>query len=194
MANQPVNIRQRGVQSRQLIEIRDRLNNGEVITHVLNIKVSDEPSNRTHAASLRNLLKREIWEIPLNQIVDFFGQQIPAVVTWTMPGVTNCSAYYFTATYLNDLALARHTREALATICTRIRQQHPEFGNDWGIAYLITRPLDFLNQQMLHGQFDGNLAAPPIQGDGGEVEDDDEEEEWIMWTFAIQNGFFLHTF
>ena len=35
-----------------------------------------------------------------------------------MPGVRFSSAYYYTATYLNDLALAQHTRMALSTICT----------------------------------------------------------------------------
>ena len=106
----------------------------------------------------------------------FNHQQIPAVVTWDMPVVRFSSAYYYTATYLNDLALAQHTCMALSTICTAIRQQHPEFGNDWEIVYLVTKPLDFLNQTMSHGYLDLPNAGAASKGDDNDNEDDEGEE------------------
>lgn len=172
-----VNVRQPGFQSRQLIHIRDGLNEGLLITHILNIRVSNEPSNINHARSLRNLLKIAIYQVPWRQTIAFNQQAIPAMVTWVMPGVRHSSAYYYTATYLNDLALAQHTRLALSGVCSSIRQQHPEFGDDWDIVYLITKPLEFLNQQMNHGEL-GACASGRVENeeDNG-VEDDEEEEE-----------------
>lgn len=172
-----VDIRQPGVQSRQLIRIRDSLNQGVLITHILSIKVSNEPVDRSHARLLRNLLKISIWQVPLGQVIVFNQQQIPAIVTWVMPGVRSSTAYYYTATYLNDLALAQHTRLALSVICDAIRQQHPEFGNAWEVAYLITKPLDFLNQPMPHGNLELPNANNDQDGDDEDDEDEDEEEE-----------------
>jgi hypothetical protein len=169
----PLNIRQPGVESRQLIHIRDSLNQGVLITHILNIKISNEPVDRNHARILRNLIKIGIHRVPLGQNILFNQQLVAAVVIWDMPGVTLSSAYYYTATYLNDLALALHTRLALATICAAIRQHHPEFGNNWGISYLVTKPLDFLNQQLLHG----DLALPNNGVDNTEEDNDDVEED-----------------
>jgi hypothetical protein len=174
-------IRQPGSQSRQLIQIRDSLNQGVLITHILNIKVSNEPADRNHARLLKSLLKIFIWQVPLGQNIVFNHQQIAAVVTWVMPGVRHSSAYYYTATYLNDLALAQHTRSALSAISNAIRQQHPEFGNQWGLAYLITKPLDFLNQQnIVHGdlEVDANFQANGGEDDEEDDEDDDDDEEY----------------
>ncbi len=167
--NQQVNTRQRSIQSRQLIEIRDQLNNGTLITHVLNIQVSDEPLDRNHANSLRKALKRAIWRQPLNKNFLFNGMPVNAVVTWDMPLKISTSAYYYTATFLNDLALAAHMRSALADIEDTIKLQNPQFGNTWGIAYLITKPLDFLNQVQPHG-------AVGIEEDDKEEEEEEEEE------------------
>lgn len=174
-----VSIRLPDAQSHPLILIRDALNQGVLITHILNIKVSNEPVDRNHARSLRNFLKVGIHRVPLGQNIVFNQQQVPAIVKWDMPGVRESSPYFYTATYLNDLALAQHTRLALANICNTIRQHHPEFGNDWGIAYLITKPLDFLNQHFAHGE----LATPDAEvnnnpgGQNNNFEDDEEEEE-----------------
>jgi hypothetical protein len=68
---------------------------------------------------------------------------------------------------------------ALSEVCSSIRQQHPEFGDDWDIVYLITKPLEFLNQQMNHGEL-GTCASGRVGNeDKNDAEDNEDEEEEV---------------
>jgi hypothetical protein len=154
-----------------MIQIRDSINNGVLITHILNVKVSVEPLDRNFSNQLRRKLKEHIWNVPLNHVVNFNGQNFSVIVTWVMPGAVSQTAYYYTASAYNDIAVALHTRIALSTICNSIRVQNPQFGNDWAIAYLISKPLEFLNQRSLL------LQANNPENNGNENDDEDFNSE-----------------
>jgi hypothetical protein len=165
-----VDIRMRGNQSRHLIEIRDRLNGGVLITHILNIKLSNEPRNNTHSGQIRRMLKQGLWNICVTQNVEFPPRSnifMPMNVCWEMPNVGSHCAYYFCVSPYNDISVAQHAKLTISSICDTIRRNHPEFGNDWGVAYLLSKPLDFLNQ------INPVLANVRVHSD---TEDDDDEE------------------
>eukprot|EP00595_Chromulina_sp_UTEXLB2642_P003447 CAMPEP_0196761756 /NCGR_PEP_ID=MMETSP1095-20130614/1059_1 /TAXON_ID=96789 ORGANISM="Chromulina nebulosa, Strain UTEXLB2642" /NCGR_SAMPLE_ID=MMETSP1095 /ASSEMBLY_ACC=CAM_ASM_000446 /LENGTH=98 /DNA_ID=CAMNT_0042111689 /DNA_START=262 /DNA_END=558 /DNA_ORIENTATION=- len=92
-------------------------------------------------------------------------------ITWVMPGARRSTAYYYTATYLNDLAVARHSRIALKRIADNIRAQNPQYGNGWELAYLISKPLDFLNQPVYPA------VTEAVNEDEEDVEDEEDEDE-----------------
>ena len=51
-----VDIKQRERQCSQLIELRNKLNAGVLITHILNVKISNQPQDVTYASKLRRKL------------------------------------------------------------------------------------------------------------------------------------------
>ena len=137
-----VNIRQQGIQSRQLNEIRDQLNQNVLISHILNINVSFETQN---GEALRKELKNKICDVPLSENVDHNGSLFPVSIKWVMPNAGSTSAYYYAVNlpYVDSI-VASHTKIVLGNICRSIRAMFPEFGLDWGITYLISKPLQYL--------------------------------------------------
>jgi hypothetical protein len=137
-----VDIRSRGVQAKHLIEIRDQLNAGVRMSHILNIKLTGETTS--DQAYIYEILKREIWNVQLNEVVNYYGQIISVQITWTMPNAERTCAYYYTDCAYNDEIVALHTKSALRRITQRIRRDHQNYGATWGIAYLLTKPLNYL--------------------------------------------------
>lgn len=171
----------RGSQSRRLFEIRDQLRAGLNISHVLYVKVSDEPDNREHANAIRREIKSRIRNVEHQQIVQHNGGNLPVTIVWTMHDAGTMSAYYYAINLpCIDEIVGRHTRQMLSVVCNAIRGQHPEYGQAWGIAYLVTKPLALLQAMP---QEDLPPPPPPV----GDVEsmaisdanqgDDEEEDE-----------------
>lgn len=71
---------------RHLIEIRDQLRAGQNISHILNVKVTNEPDNREHANAIRREIKNRIWNVQHQQIVQHNGGNLPVTIMWTMLG------------------------------------------------------------------------------------------------------------
>jgi hypothetical protein len=116
-----------------------------------------------------------IFNNALQEIVMYNQAPFTAVITWTMSGIPNrggTSAYYFAVAlpYVDEI-VAEHTKLTIARIGNAIRQEHPLLGNDWGIAFLITKPLQYL--------MGIPVIAPlaPLEGEEEEVDDKEEEEE-----------------
>ena len=164
-----VDIKQKGHQSSQLIEIRDKLNKGILITHILHVQISDQPQDPKVASTLQRKIFLKLGNKPYRRHIIFNGQQIEVEMLWNVPGKNlRTSAYYYTSSYLSDIAVALHTKILLSEICNAIRAASGSLGNKWGIAYIISKPLEFLNQPILHGAID--------EGKEEDVEDDEEEE------------------
>lgn len=98
-----------------------------------------------------------------------------------MPDAGTMSAYYYAINlpYIDEI-VGRHTRQMLSVVCNAIRGQHPEYGQAWGIAYLVTKPLALLQAMPQED------LLPPSLLDGGvgmmsimdaNQEDDEEEDE-----------------
>lgn len=165
----------RGSQSRGLIEIRDQLLLGVNISHVLNVKVSNKPALREYADAIRRELKTRIWNVQYTLDVIHNGHVLPNVsITWTMNDVGVMSAYYFAVhlPYIDEV-IGNHTRLMLSHVCTSIRVLHPEYGNNWGLAYLVTKPLALFQAMpqldVIIPQIVQKMAIE-IDGDGGEDE------------------------
>ena len=178
--NGVVNIRQRGNQgnqSKHLVEISERIAAGTPISHILNYRLSQEPTNKAHASDIRKILKTAVWEQQnFEQVETIPGVCVSIPVLWRMPTAGSTCAYYYTDagfTY-SDSAIKKHTRMMLQRLTSQIRGFHPEYGTDWGLAYLVTRALDAAVLQEGHAnQSDGAVGGA---GDGDGDDDDDEEE------------------
>eukprot|EP01041_Mallomonas_annulata_P010956 gene10956-22888_t len=170
-----VSIRQRGRQSKQLVEIVGQLAAGTPMTHILNYKVSTQTQTESQALAIRRALRDSIWEQTITEqiaaVVARPNRLYPVPVTWSMPNAGATCAYYYTDAGLifSDQAIQRHTQLLLSRITSRIRLQHPEYGNDWGLAFLVSRVLD--------AAFLAPMAAPQVMLDAASKEEDDEEEE-----------------
>ena len=175
LENGAVNIRQRGNQSKHLVEISERIAAGTQISHILNYKLSHEPTNKAYASEIRKMLKSAVWEQQnFEQVETIPGVAVNIPVMWRMPTAGTTCAYYYTNagfTY-SDSAIKKHTRMMLQRLTSQIRAHHPEYGTDWGLAYLVTRALDAAVLQEAPGIHLGGGAV----GGADDDEDDDEEE------------------
>ena len=161
------NVNQRERQSKHLVEISGQLALGTPITHVLNYKISKEPIDGNHAKNIRTILRNQILNVIITEPVEVIpGAIYPVQVKWEMPGAgSTCAYYYSNAGFLfSDFAIQKHTTVVLRNLTALIRTQHPEFGNDWGLAFLVTRVLAGVHIQL--------QIAP-----GGEENEEEEEEE-----------------
>eukprot|EP01036_Dinobryon_divergens_P043432 gene43432-57816_t len=84
-----VSIRQRGRQSKQLVEIVGQLAAGTPMTHILNYKVSTQTQTESQALAIRRALRDSIWEQTITEqiaaVVARPNRLYPVPVTWSMP-------------------------------------------------------------------------------------------------------------
>ena len=135
--------------------IKDVMNGWERITHILNWKVSNEGPKKV-GNHIRRIVYRSI-----HSVRHFFpspdGDAIG--ITWKMPGVRS-SAYYYTASIYSDVVTAEHTKTLLRHLVNHVKT-HPDtqylrdmegYADSWGIAYLVTRPLEYLGAPVAAGE------------------------------------------
>lgn len=184
-------IQQPGSRSRRLVEIMNQITNGLLISHILNVKVSNEPQDPNQARQIRREIKQAIWNVQNMHYVMHNGQPFPVGITWTMVDAGQTCAYYYAVNLpYADSVVENHTRVMLNAIVNQIRQDHPAYGINWGIAYLVTRPLaifqpipavPIVGAQVV--QQIGNGVQMALQGQNQQLaaadgnEEDDEEEE-----------------
>ena len=169
----------RGKQSRHLIDIRDQLRAGVNISHILYVKVTNEPENKDLANAIREEMKRRIWNVVHLEIVVHNGGNLPVSITWTINNVGDMSAYYYAINlpYIDEI-VCKHTQQMLSVVCNEILAAQPEYGQDWGIAYLVTKPLAVLQAMVQEDLF----PPPPVVGGieamaAAEEEEKEKEEE-----------------
>ena len=174
---QEVNIAQRGNQSKHLVEISAQIAAGTLISHILNYKLSQEPNDRQHAFRIRRILKQSIWNSQIIENIPILPNNAlltPVPVTWSMPTAGSTCAYYYTgAGYIySDIAIREHTNQMLQRLTNQIRAQHPEFGNTWGLSYIVTKAVGAAVLQL-----NNNAIGQHNDGDNEEEEEDEDEEE-----------------
>lgn len=178
-------VRQRGNQSKRLVDIMNQITNGVLISHILNMRVSNEPQDPNEALQIRRMLKKAIWNVPNMHMIMHNGQPFPVGITWTMVNVGQTCAYYYAVNLpYSDSVVENHSRVMMNTIVNQIRQNHPEYGNDWGIAYLVTRPLALFQPipavPIVGGQNVQQIGGVAMQNQhlqAAELDDAEEEEE-----------------
>lgn len=133
-------------QTKQILVIRNRIDRGLLITHILNVKISNQPTKKGDANRIRQLLKQRLWDNDITQNIEFppaSGEFIPITIKWVMPNAGSECAYYYCVTHCNDLIVEEHVRLTIHAICNAIYQENRQFGTDWGAAYLLSKPLEF---------------------------------------------------
>jgi hypothetical protein len=163
---QQVNIAQRGNQSKHLVEISAQIAAGTLISHILNYKLSQEPNDRQHAFRIRRMLKQSIWNSQIIENIPILPNNAlltPVPITWTMStaGSTCTDAGYI----YSDMAIREHTSRMLQRLTNQIRAQNPEFGNTWGLSYIVAKAVGAAVLQLNNN--------PIVQHNN----DDEEEEE-----------------
>jgi hypothetical protein len=117
--------------------------------------VSNEVPNKVGNA-IRKVVYRSI-----HSVRHFFVNDAgdPIGITWNMPRVKS-SAYYYANSIYNDITTADHTKTLLSKIVNYIKR-HPDtaqiralegYTDEWGIVYLITRPLEYLGGPVAAGE------------------------------------------
>lgn len=164
-----------------LDEIFEQVAAGTQISHILHYKISEEPLNIQHASHIKKLLKGNIWNVQIIEHVPLIaGASYPVPITWTMPNAGATCVYYYTSAgaLFSDHAIKVHTEQMLTRLTAFIRAQHPEFGNSWKLTHLVTKVTGAADLAGDAGLFTmhAHLAEVP-GGEGGEVDEDEVEEE-----------------
>ena len=148
-------IKQSGKQSKHLNTIKDAINRGEIITHILNWKVSNEPNNE-----IGNTIRKVFYDDVNNENNIFIVENNPGIrIMWNMPNTQSSSAYYYTNSIYNDHITAAHAKLMLRGFINKIKnhvnyfnlREKDGYNNNWGISYLVTRPLNYGMDQVAAG-------------------------------------------
>ena len=133
-------------ESKHLNVIKDVMNRGEIISHILNWKVSNQPSNAV-GTEIRKIAHRMIHNIPNMYSV---GGHVDIMIRWVMPDVTN-SSYYYTDSIYSDRITKEHVKIMMQTLVRHVKENlqcaplrgREDYHPNWGVSYLVTKPLEY---------------------------------------------------
>ena len=132
-------INMNGQQSFLLNDIKQHIRLGGNVSHILNVKVSREPSNEV-VSRIRQHIFGIIQGNPITKLIH--GMNV--TITWRST-VTTSSDYYHADVggMLGDVAVKRHTEMLLHDILLDLNSNFDDiFANgNTGLAFLISRPL-----------------------------------------------------
>lgn len=130
----------------QMQEIHSQLKNNVLISHIINIQISDEPKNKDLAHQLRKEISKRLNNVQLLENVLHNGIVFPVAITWLMSisADTNCLFYAVNIPFVDSI-IASHTNKILKNICLSIQTMFPHFGHEWDVTYMITKPLTYLS-------------------------------------------------
>ena len=131
-------INMNGQQSFLLNEIKNEIRNGRNVTHILNVKVSNQQDN-DNGNRIRKEIFRRIRGIAITKTIS----TVPVSITWCS-GAHSTSAYYYANIPLfTDVVVKKHTELLLRDILIAIDTQfNMVFTNGLtGLAFLVTKPL-----------------------------------------------------
>lgn len=127
-----------GRQSFLLNDIKTHIRNGGNVTHILNVKISNQPSAEI-SNRIREAVFRAIGNVLINKVVN--GHIIP--IMWRTAARTTSAYYHCDAGMFNDIAVKEHTKVLLRDVLMALDDQ---FANTFtqgitGVAFLLSRPL-----------------------------------------------------
>jgi hypothetical protein len=133
-------------QSKSLNLIKDAINRGQQITHILNVKITNEPNNHV-GTKIREFLYQMINGSAKTLTINDF----PSItLTWLMP-TSKSSCYYYTNSIYNDYMTAEHTKNMLRSMINALKNDAAfnslrtcnGYHSNWGISFFLTKPLQF---------------------------------------------------
>lgn len=150
-----------------LKDIKQVVRQGGNVTHILNIKVSRQPSAEV-GKHIKTAIFNFIANIPIQKIVN--GHAIS--FTWRTSATTTSAYYHCDAGCYNDIAVKEHTKILLRDL---LKDLDAQFNNIFvngttGVAFLVSKPL--VREVVLVDDDIPPLAAAI----GGEKEQDEAAE------------------
>jgi hypothetical protein len=128
-----------GRQSFLLNDIKNHIRQGGNVTHILYVKIANQPDN-TIGNAIRLAIFRRICGIPITRRVN--GMNV--TITWRSAAVQT-SAYYHADVQgmLGDTAVKLHSMSLLRNILTVIDAQFENIftNGTTGVSFLVTKPL-----------------------------------------------------
>lgn len=117
-------------------EIKRRISQGEVITHVLHVHVARQDDDTYNGDYLRQHLLRRLKDVTYNRTVEYQGEESNVTLTWKT-SKKQTSQYYYTCVKLsNDIAVILATRQILQDIVNSFEYEL----NDMGLGYCVFKP------------------------------------------------------
>ncbi|TPX45976.1 hypothetical protein SeLEV6574_g03515 [Synchytrium endobioticum] len=133
-----------GTQSFPLNAINRAIQEGRNITHILNLKVSNQP-NEAVGNRLRQAIFQHINNNPITKMVN--GTTV--IITWKSENVATSAYYYANIQLFTDVAVQEHTKQLFADLLEQLDEQfgHIFSTRETGLAFLVTKPT---TQQILY--------------------------------------------
>ena len=127
-----------GKQSFLLNDIKTEIENGGNVTHILNVKISNQTNSE-----IGNQIRQRIFRIIKGNTITKNINGIPVAVTWKTSATTTSAYYYSNNVYFTDTAINEHTEKLLSDVTAQI---DAEFGHIFstgrtGLAFICTKPL-----------------------------------------------------
>lgn len=163
---------QHGKQAQSLQIMRDKLNSGVNFSHILNVKVGLQGSNKDGNAIRRSIFKKlHDQKIPVDLNDDTVRIKWIAVIT-----KSKMSAYYYTDSIYTDHVTAQHVKHVFSELIAEIRA---EIGGSWKVVYFISRRLNYGNTgpAVIEEFVSGEDAASISVAESSDEEDNVAREE-----------------
>jgi hypothetical protein len=127
-----------GSQSFHLNAIKEVLRSGEIVTHILNVKVSKQPTKK-----FGDRLRSKIFSAIANRAVLKVIDGADVTVTWRTSARKSSAYYHCDATIYNDDIISRHTERMLNELLNGLDAafDHRFSNGTTGLAYLVSKPL-----------------------------------------------------
>ncbi len=114
------------------MDINDQILGGTNISHILNLKISNEQTNEV-GKQIRKLFLHNILNRSIPLMIPFGATNIIVDVIWTMVNARASSTYYCTYSPFTDEVVQEHAKLVITAIGNQIRAQRPDFGNTWKV-------------------------------------------------------------
>jgi hypothetical protein len=132
-------------QSKYLVEISNQIALGKPISHILNYKLSIEPTCKEHTLAIQKMIYDTICSEQTKQVETMPHYFVTIFVHWYMPSSEPTCEYFYTTCggIYSDNAIKKHTRILFKDIISHIRKKYPEYGI-WELTYSLTKKMDAL--------------------------------------------------
>jgi hypothetical protein len=123
----------------QLVLIRERIAAGILISHILNINLTNPPPP-PQTSLIRVALKDFIRGMAHTHQINHAGTILEATLRWDVPDVGSTNAYYYAVDLpYTDNIIRAHVKKMVRAAINHIRTMHPECGLEWGLAFSVLK-------------------------------------------------------
>lgn len=121
-----------------LNDIKEQVRNGGNVTHILNVKISRQPTAEI-GNRIRTAIFRAISNVPVHKNVSGYSM----AVTWRTSATTTSAYYHCDAGIFNDSAVKLHTKLMLRDLLNGLDAEFNGIFSQGltGVAFLVTKPL-----------------------------------------------------